>query len=66
MSSFGLNTYGTAYTTGKRYSSPTDGGPMGWFMGRVELVHKDKDGKAIGVRGENGHPHCGTSPTLIK
>lgn len=59
--SFGLNTYGTKYATGKRYKDIESATPVGWFFGRVELVERDKEGKLIGVKGENGHPYAGES-----
>jgi len=34
-----------------------------WSFGRTEQV-AEKDGVQIGVKGENGHPYIGESPTV--
>lgn len=56
MYSFSINHYGTMYATGKPFKAED---AMGWQT--MEEVNKswEKDGKLIGKRGENGHPHMG-------
>ncbi|KAK7211595.1 hypothetical protein V2G26_018773 [Clonostachys chloroleuca] len=51
---FSINHYGTMYATGKPFKAED---AMGWQT--MEEVNKswEKDGKLIGKRGENGHPH---------
>lgn len=56
--SFGLNHYGSSYTTGRR--CPPDAAPIALAFGATERVF-EKDGKVIGVKGENGHPYTGKS-----
>lgn len=51
---FGLNHYGTSYTTGRR--PPKDAPVRAVAFGAAERVF-EKDGKLIGVKGENGHPY---------
>ncbi|WVF71036.1 hypothetical protein IAT40_005833 [Kwoniella sp. CBS 6097] len=53
---FGLNHYGTTYATGKDVSRE-DCDPLTYTMACVERTFNDKDGKPIGIRGQNGHPH---------
>jgi hypothetical protein len=57
--SFGLNHYGTAYTTGKRFER-AKADPFTIGFGYYERVH-EKDGKVIGNKGQNGHPYDGES-----
>ena len=54
--SFSINHYGTMYATGKPY---TEADSIGWQT--MDEVNKTwvKEGKLIGKRGENGHPHNG-------
>ncbi|KEZ46413.1 Cyanidin 3-O-glucoside 5-O-glucosyltransferase (acyl-glucose) [Scedosporium apiospermum] len=51
---FSINHYGTMYATGKPY---TEADSIGWQT--MDEVNKTwvKEGKLIGKRGENGHPH---------
>jgi hypothetical protein len=55
--SFGLNHYGTSYTTGERLDRAT-ASPVEYAFGRTKRVY-EKDGKLIGTKGENGHPYDG-------
>jgi hypothetical protein len=55
--SFGLNTYGTGYATGKMYPKG-EGNLFQILFGDIERVF-EKDGKPIGLRGHNGHPYTG-------
>jgi beta-glucosidase len=55
--SFGINHYGTSYTTGKRLARD-DVVPFRIGFGHYEMVY-EKDGKPIGVKGHNGHPYNG-------
>ncbi|RSH90093.1 hypothetical protein EHS25_001426 [Saitozyma podzolica] len=52
---FGLNHYGTSYTTGERLDRAT-ASPVEYAFGRTKRVY-EKDGKLIGTKGENGHPY---------
>lgn len=59
-SSFGLNHYGTSWATGR----PKNGSEThALTFGDCERV-SEKDGKAIGNRGYNGHPYDGESSSL--
>ncbi|KAG8983628.1 hypothetical protein FRB93_007108 [Tulasnella sp. JGI-2019a] len=51
---FGLNHYGTRYSTGKFLSSPTT---PELFFGGIEQVTEDPQGNTIGRRGHQGHPY---------
>lgn len=56
--SFGLNHYGTKWATGKIELKGQVSG-FQFFGAGVEQV-AEKDGKLIGRKGHNGHPHTGT------
>jgi beta-glucosidase len=58
--SFGLNHYGTSYATGRAVQS---GDSRALSFGPSERVY-ERDGKLIGNRGENGHPHDGEYPSI--
>lgn len=57
--SFSINHYGTAYATGKQLERDT--GVSWWGLDDIEKTFY-KNGKLIGRRGENGHPHTGKFP----
>lgn len=56
--SFSINSYGTMYATGEPLTPEND---QGWQTAEGVVKTWEKDGKPIGKRGENGHPHIGKS-----